>query len=91
MHTYLMLTPAAVREAAHLLMRTHGATTTLEVKNMLRNQGFWALQREISVLMAGLAQHEGWQFHDTGRFRIYVPGGGFAPFSDPAHGWSGLC
>ena len=64
---------AEVFEAAESLMAIHGATTTLEVKNRLRNQGFWALQADVSDLMWEIAQEAGWQVFSNGRFRVYAP------------------
>lgn len=49
--------------AAQKLIETNGSTTTLDVKNELRDQGFWAIQddvaREMDVLEnAGLLVHD---------------------------------
>jgi hypothetical protein len=75
MQSYLPLTPESVRDVAMGLMAAHGATTTLEVKNQLRNRGYWALQRDVSRLMRVLADAEGWIILSTGRFRVYLPPG----------------
>ena len=76
------LTIAAVYETAESLMATHGVTTTLEVKNRLRNQGFWALQADVSALMWEIAQEAGWHVVSNGRFRVYAPATGHMP---PCH------
>ncbi len=66
------LTIAAVYETAEALMALHGITTTLEVKNQLRNQGFWALQAQVSALMWQVAEQAGWRVFSNGRFRVYA-------------------
>ena len=62
---------ATVRLVAEQLMESNGTTTTLEVKNQLRNQGFWAYQANISAMMDELACLLGWQYEYCGRFRRY--------------------
>ena len=66
------LTPETVLNTAIALMHTHGTTTTLEVKTQLRNDGHWALQADVSLLMDQLARREGWHYQSTGRYRIYA-------------------
>jgi hypothetical protein len=69
------LSLAAVKQAATELMRAHGTTTTLEVKNRLRSQGYWALQADVSRLMEALADAEGWLYEAGPGFRVYcLPG-----------------
>jgi arginine repressor len=82
-HDRKTLTAAAVYEAAETLMTTHGITTTLEVKNRLRNDGFWALQADVSRLMWLLAREVGWFVCSNGRHRLYAleP---FQPHPQPA-------
>ena len=65
------LTKAAVRQAAEMLMDQHTETTTLEVKNQLRQQGYKAVQREVSALMDELCAEANWEFEFNGRNRIY--------------------
>lgn len=77
-HTPLSM--AAVYETAEALMARHGSTTTLEVKNGLRNQGFWALQADVSEALRALAHTLGWTFTSNGRFRTYYCGSAPAPF-----------
>ncbi len=77
------LTIAAVYETAESLMATYGTTTTLEVKNRLRNQGFWAVQADVSALMWEIAQEAGWQVYSNGRFRVYAPAPGYRAFCQP--------
>jgi hypothetical protein len=79
----------AVKAVALQLIRANGATTTLEVKNQLRNQGYLAYQEEVSLYMEALAWEEGWEFEFNGRFRFYFfpkpspvsEGCGFSAFS----------
>lgn len=66
------LTIAAVYEAAEALLARHGRTTTLEVKNLLRNQGFWARQSDVSHWMQKISCEAGWHVTSNGRFRIYL-------------------
>ena len=55
-----------VKEAAEALMTLNGNTTTLDVKNELRAQGFWARQHTegnemgVSEIMTELADSESW-------------------------------
>ncbi|PHN03249.1 hypothetical protein [Flavilitoribacter nigricans] len=65
------LQPEIVCQITEALMLTHGTTTTLEVKKELREQGFFAVQEEVSALMAGLAEERNWKFWSNGRFRVY--------------------
>ena len=71
MNQYYTLSTAAVMDTAISLMQENGTTTTLEVKRSLRNQGYWAVQATVSRLMQYLAIEFGWDFFDTGRFRLY--------------------
>jgi len=50
------------------LIATNGSTTTLDVKNELRNQGFFAEQAEVSAALAQLD----FSFTHNGSFRIYT-------------------
>ena len=72
MTRYKTLTPDVVRDAAEALMLTNGTTTTLEVKNRLRNAGFWAVQSTVSAYMREIATYRGWQVVAEQRFRIYA-------------------
>ena len=62
---------ASVRQAAEDLIKSNGATTTLEVKNYLRSRGFIAFQAEVSKLMEDVAREMDWEYEWNGRFRIY--------------------
>lgn len=73
MNAYRPLTLTDVLDTAVILMCHNGNTTTLEVKQHLRNRGFWAIQSQVSALMFELALEMDWQVADTGRFRVYYP------------------
>lgn len=65
------LTKSDVLEAAEYMMQQNGQTTTLEVKNKLRSDSFFATQQVVSAFMEELCAEMGWQFENTGKFRIY--------------------
>jgi predicted DNA-binding WGR domain protein len=65
------LDKAAVLAAAEELMSKFGTTTTLDVKNRLRNNGFMASQAEVSQWMDVLAREENWAFAQQNNFRVY--------------------
>ena len=77
MTRYAPLTAAAVRAAAAFAAVSTGTTTTLDVKRRLRDQGYWAVQRDVSAFLAAVAAAQGWPWWDLGGFRLYgVPRGG---------------
>jgi len=61
----------AVRVAAIQLMERNYTTTTLEVKQLLRSQNYWAIQGTISRWMDELAQEEDWHFEHINHHRNY--------------------
>jgi hypothetical protein len=65
--------PATVCRVAEELMAEHGRTTTLAVKNQLQAHGYWAVQAEVSFLMALLARDRGWTVVCDARHRTYLP------------------
>ena len=65
------LTKDAVKEAAEHLIEAFGTTTTLDVKNRLRQVGFQAFQAEVSDFMDILTSEEQWRFNHNGRYRVY--------------------
>ncbi|MDX1906430.1 MAG: hypothetical protein SF053_05290 [Bacteroidia bacterium] len=69
--TLRSLTRCAVLRAAEYLMTTRGATTTLDVKQWLRSQGYMALQQDVSGWMSRLADDRYWLFVSNGKFRMY--------------------
>jgi len=60
-----------IKLTAERLMSASGQTTTLDVKNHLRNRGFLAFQNEISALMTQIANESNWRHVHNGQFRIY--------------------
>ncbi|OJJ17476.1 hypothetical protein BKI52_26770 [marine bacterium AO1-C] len=65
------LTKDVVKEAAEHLIEAFGTTTTLDVKNRLRQLGFQAFQAEVSNFMDTLTSEEQWHFNHNGRYRVY--------------------
>ncbi|CCH55353.1 hypothetical protein BN8_04607 [Fibrisoma limi BUZ 3] len=61
----------AVRMAATTLILAEGCTTTLCVKNFLRNKNYLAYQADVSKWLYAVAKREGWAVNDNGRFRVY--------------------
>lgn len=61
-----------VKMAATTLILASGVTTTLEVKNYLRQRGYLAFQNDISEKMLSIAHQLGWAYLDNGIFRIYT-------------------
>ena len=61
-----------VKMTATTLILAEGVTTTLEVKNKLRKQGYLAFQHDISEQMLEISLRENWIHYDNGLFRIYT-------------------
>lgn len=61
----------AVRMAATTLILAEGCTTTLCVKQFLRNRGYYARQAEVSKWLFAIAGQQGWAINDNGLFRVY--------------------
>lgn len=56
-----------VRTVAAALIVLNGSTTTLDVKNALRNKGFWVKQEDIRNYMLDITSQDGdIQYKDTG-------------------------
>jgi len=72
MPTPKLLTWEAVRAEAARQLYAHGSTTTLDVKEALRADGYWATQTDVSYLLANLAQFEGWAWRYNGHHRTYT-------------------
>lgn len=67
------LNDLAVLQAAENLMFQNGQTTTLDVKNMLRQQGYEATQSEVSSRMDNVSKQENWHINSAGAYKIYKP------------------
>ena len=65
------LTTSAIINAAEYLMVVNGFTSTLEVKNLLRKQGFLALQSTVSAEMDRLVEYRDWAYLFNGTYRDY--------------------
>lgn len=61
----------SVQAVAEELMLKKGWTTTLEVKEQLRRNGFYAIQVEVSSAMDFLAWENKWYYECNGKYRIY--------------------
>lgn len=60
-----------VATVAIAMVQKQKSCTSLEVKQELRNKGFWAKQSEISGMLAEVAEEEGWDVNDNGMFKTY--------------------
>jgi Iap family predicted aminopeptidase len=58
---------------ANSLLNENGHTTTLEVKNQLRQNGMKVRQKEVSIIMQTNVQKYGWYHTFNGNFRTYYP------------------
>ena len=65
------LTKKIVQDVGTHLIESNGSTTTLDVKQELRNQGYWAVQHEISTFMSQLADDGVFKYTDNGTYRTY--------------------
>ncbi len=65
------LNRTSIQEIAERLMISNLETTTLEVKNQLRKEGFYAEQKEVSRWMLQLATWQNWAMVNAGNHRIY--------------------
>jgi len=57
--------------AATTLILAEGSTSSLIVKQFLRNRGYQARQADVSAWLAAIAQKEDWAINDNGLFRVY--------------------
>ncbi len=58
---------------ANSIMNQKGCTTTLEIKNQLRQNGMKVKQKEVSIIMQTNVQKYGWCHTFNGNFRTYYP------------------
>ena len=61
-----------VKAAAEKLAAATGTITTLEIKNELRAQDFFATQKFVSDTMDELCNENSWKFHFNGTYREYT-------------------
>jgi hypothetical protein len=64
-------TDTDVLAVASQLLQQSGTTTTLDVKNLLRDGGFRAFQVDVSLAMDRLAIQENWNWTFNGTFRVF--------------------
>jgi len=62
---------AAVKKTAEKLMNDNGSTTTLDVKNTMRKDGYFAEQSVVSDHMRTLNSEEDWDYTSNGSFNTY--------------------
>ncbi len=60
-----------VLSVAEELIEKNGSTTTLDVKNLLRNRNFQATQNEVSSFINQASIQESWQSHQNSNFKVY--------------------
>ena len=64
-----------VKRVAESMMQVNGSTTTKDVKDQLRAEGFFAKQAAVSEMMATLCDEEtDWQYSFNGTYREYTLG-----------------
>ena len=66
------LTNDVVFQTAKEIIATKGYTTTLDVKNELRNQGYWATQHQVSGILFAEYASNGLDFSQAGDHRQYT-------------------
>jgi len=66
-----MLSKEIVKIVAENHLLEFGKTTSLDVKNDLRNKGFYAVQSDVSSYLDTIAYEESWRYVDNGKFRVY--------------------
>ena len=62
----------SVKYAALLLIEANDKVTTLEIKGMLRDLGYFATQQDVSDLMIQAADELPLEYTDNGQFRYYT-------------------
>jgi hypothetical protein len=65
------LNKVAVMLVAIEMMKDQGTATTLEVKEALRAEGYFAKQADVSNFMFEVAQEEGWAIDNSSTYRTY--------------------
>lgn len=66
------ITVASVKYAALLLIEANEQVTTLEVKGLLRDLGYHALQQDVSEMLEQAAAELPLEFSTNGQFRTYT-------------------
>ncbi len=65
------LDPLTVRFVATSLILATGSTTTLAVKNALRQRGYEASEDDVSQWLLVISLWENWTFTDNGPYRVF--------------------
>lgn len=71
MNNLLSIDKNIVKEIAELLINIKGETTTKDVKNELRNNNYYAIQKDVSQLLAEISEENNWTFTFNGEYRSY--------------------
>jgi hypothetical protein len=79
MSTYLTVTKEVVAEFFNALLVVNGETTTLDVKRLLRDRGYFATQTHTSALVVEIAEENGVEYTDNNTFRVYHRTTNFVP------------
>jgi hypothetical protein len=80
--SYNQLSQSDVETVVNELIDKNGSTTSLEVKEELRNRGFWATQAIVGVAMREIADSGSIPWDFNGRYRTYYkPGTQMSPTS----------
>ncbi len=66
------LTPNSVKFAALLLLDANESVTTLQVKDLLRELGYYATQEDVSIYMNNTASELPLDFTVNGSYRVYT-------------------
>jgi hypothetical protein len=75
MSQYKTLDKADIEAVFDKLIDENGQTTSLEVKEELRNQGFWATQAVVGVELRTIADAKGCDWDFNGTYRTYYEPG----------------
>lgn len=64
-----------IEDSAADLLDVNGNTTNLEIKEYLRSDGYWMLQKDVSWAMTWLCEQNSWYaiMDPTNTYRIYYP------------------
>lgn len=62
-----------VKEVFCNLLENNGEVTSKEVKDELRNRGFWAIQAQVSWFIKSNYKDWGAILHYNGKFNVYLP------------------
>lgn len=68
---YKTVTRDDIISAVNLMLLTDDFTTTLDVKNFLRERGYWVVQQDVSEVMDMLYSSGILKYLDNGTYRNY--------------------